>query len=298
LDQIKGILSLFATLGLVVTLAGYFGAAHPAFDSVGAFRLQALVGFGLLLVLSIGIGALVARALALVGIAVAAIGVLPALAPTEEVAEADLVIYSHNLRYDNPDIAAVAQAIRAEQADVVLVQEISAETRPLMDLLAAEFPTRIFCPFSDVGGLAVLSRLPARDASGCASGLGFVWATLRRPDGGEVTVASIHLAWPWPHGQRAHVARLEPLLAALPRPLVIAGDFNMAPWGDSVARVAAASGTRILPGLQPSFHKPGLWPALPLDHVLVSEEITAHSNMLARFGSDHNALKTRIKLKG
>ena len=71
---------------------------------------------------------------------------------------------------------------------------------------------------------------------------------------------------------------------------MVAGDFNMAPWGSSVDRIAIAARARLAPGFRLTFKDAAFWPGLPLDHVLSTAEITADVELLDRFGSDHHAL--------
>jgi endonuclease/exonuclease/phosphatase (EEP) superfamily protein YafD len=132
------------------------------------------------------------------------------------------------------------------------------------------------------------------DAPGCARGL--AWARLQTEEG-PVTVASIHMRWPWPHNQARHVEDLREVLAALPEPLLIAGDFNNAPWAHSVDTIAAITGTRITEGLRLTFDRPVFWPGLPLDHVLTSEDLLAETEAHLPLGSDHTALITRVNIR-
>ena len=46
-----------------------------------------------------------------------------------------------------------------------------------------------------------------------------------------------------------------------------------------------------------SFQRPSFWPGLPLDHVLVSEDLVAETEMLEGYGSDHRALLTRVQMR-
>lgn len=295
LDGIRGLAAAVAAIGILLTLAGYFGRVHPGFDTLGAFRLQALAAFGAIFVFSLLFGALTARYLAMIGALFAAIGLLPALQPEDPVGFADIHVYSHNLRFDNATPERVEAAIRAADPEVVLLQEVSDANRAITRALADTYRTEVICAFAEVGGVAVLARYPMIGQPGCASGEGVAWARLRTPDG-PLTVVSIHLPWPWPYGeQAAQAGRVAELLRDLDEPLLIGGDFNIAPWSYTVRRIEAATGTRTLRGFRLSFRRPAFWPGLPLDHVLTSEDLAGEVEQLGPFGSDHAALLTGLR---
>lgn len=298
LDSIRGFAALVAAAGITVTLASFYGGAHEAFDTVAAFRVQLVIGLAALLVFALVFSAMTARYLSLIGLVIATAALTPALAGREPVARSDMRAYSHNLRHDNPTPGRAEQAIRASQADIVLLQEVSETNRPIFESLARDFPTRVLCDFGRIGGVAVLSRHRMIGAPGCAPGEGIGWARLDTPEG-PVTAVSIHLPWPWPYGDQTRQAqRVAEILAGLEEPVLIAGDFSNAAWSHAVGQVRRATGTRATPGLRLTFQREIFWPGLPLDHVLVSEDLVAASRMLDRFGSDHRALLTELRWRG
>lgn len=288
-------MALITAAGIVLTLAGFFGHVHPAFDTLAAFRLQAGIAFAGIFVFAMAFAALTARFLALAGLAIVAGGVAPSLVPQELVATDGMRIYSQNLRFDNPTPEAVLQAVEDVAANVVLLQEVSETTRAVPDALRGRFRTEVLCDFAAVGGVAVLSSYATVGRPGCARGQGVAWARLRTPEG-EVTVATVHLPWPWPYGaQQAQMARVAEILAGLDEPLLIAGDLNGPSWTFATKKLAELTGTRVLRGLRLTFHDPAFWPGLPLDHILVSEDLLARVEQLGRYGSDHSALLTRAR---
>lgn len=295
LDGIRGLTALVAAGGVVLTLAGFFGAAHPAFDTLAALRLHMGLAFAAIFVFAMAFAALTARFIALGGLAIVAAGVVPSMVPQDPVGAEDLRVLSHNLRYDNATPEAVVAAVAARDVDVVLLQEVSERTRVVADAL--RFRTEVLCDFGAVGGVAVLSRFPMVGQPGCARGQGVAWARLRTA-AGEVTVATLHLPWPWPYGQQQRQAtRVAEILADLEEPLLIAGDFNGPTWSHAMRQVQQITGTRALNGLRLTFQRAAFWPGLPLDHVLVSEDLTAQVEQLEPFGSDHAALLTRARLR-
>ncbi|MSU89899.1 hypothetical protein GE300_09795 [Rhodobacteraceae bacterium 2CG4] len=295
-DAIRGAVSLCTALAILLTLAGYFGHAHPAFDTLGALRIQFAVAFVGVLLFSVAFAALTARMLALTGLMIAGAGIAPAALPAERVTSADLSVYSQNLRYDNGSPEAVLSAIEASDADVLVLQEVSEGNMRVIDRLRRRYPASIVCDFTGVGGVAILSRIPDTGPTGCAEGGGAAWLRVVTASG-PLTVVGLHLYWPWPYGQAAHVDRLAPALSALAEPVLIAGDFNAPPWTHSVDRIEAATGTRVVGGLRLTYRRSEIWPGLPLDHVLVSEDIAAETRQLGTSGSDHAALLSRVAFR-
>lgn len=263
-------------------------------DSFASFRFHvaalALVLSGLLFLLS-------ARRTALLSAVTGGVGMLMLGAATPwtgvgPVADpgTGLRLLTLNLNYRNPEIDKVAAYIDAVSPDVVTLQEVSPRTRAVLALLAEAYPGNVICRFNLVGDVAVLTRLPVA-GRGCRPRQGLAWMRLGL-DGREVGVASLHLSWPWPFPQAKQIGELADMFRALPKPTVIAGDFNAAPWTAAVARVALLSDTRVVPGLRRTFTWNRSWLgqalALPLDHVLVGDGVAASAIQAGpMIGSDH-----------
>lgn len=294
LAKIRGLTAVLATGGIVVVLAGFLGHLHPALDTAAAFRVQAAIGFVALFLFTVAFSALVARSLALVGAFLALAGIGPSLRPGPPVAVSDMTVYSHNLRFDNPIPQRVVAEIESSSADIVLLQEVSEANLAIPRSLRAR--TEVICEFSGIGAVAILSRFPMIGEPGCGPGEGAAWARLRTPDG-PVTAVSIHLPWPYPYRQAEQAREVAGLLSDLPEPIVIAGDFNNAPWSEAVDVIRAATGTRTTSGLRLTFQRPSFWPGLPLDHVLLSEDLVGETRGAGLLGSDHIALLTEVRFR-
>ena len=284
----------------VALLASLAAPLHPALDSLAHFRLHLAVLLALAC-LSAWVNGL--RRQALSGLAILALAAvwtapfLPGAAMSKAAAGPDgLRIVQFNAHSGNRAIATAAAHIRGFAPDVIIIQEAKFGPGGLADLLSDAWPVRARCRYPIwQGGILVLSRWPAIDdpAHACSSDsrLAAVRLLVR---GKPVTFASLHLKWPWPINQAGQIDRLAPILAGLPHPLVLGGDFNAAPWSQAVSRVAALTGTRIAPGLRPSWlflkAPDALRPAvgLPIDHVLVSEGIRIRTIRTGpSSGSDH-----------
>lgn len=295
-DAIRGAVSMLTALGILLTLAGYFGHAHPAFDSLAALRIQFAVAFAGVLLFSVAFAALTARVLAVTGLLIAGAGIAPAAFPGDPVSQPQLSVYSHNLRFDNGSPDALLAQIIAADPDVVVLQEISASNAEVLEKLARRYRNQLLCPFASVGGVAILTRARLLDKEGCLEGQGVAWLRVGT-EAGPLTVVGVHLHWPWPYGQPEQISEIVPALLALEEPVLIAGDFNAPSWTHAVDRIAAATGTRAASGLRLTFKRPGIWPGLPLDHMLVSEDLAAEVHMMPAAGSDHAALLGRIAFR-
>jgi endonuclease/exonuclease/phosphatase (EEP) superfamily protein YafD len=300
---------LLLMVGLVLSIAiaaSFAGAEVHALDSVAHFRLHlavlaALVGVALLLVRR-WIGALVACAGAVLGLATTLPFVLPA-----EPAPASGAVYTMlqmNLRYDAPDHAPAIRAVAEMRPDIVTLQEVTREWRDSFQTLEAAYPYQHYCGTYGDGGTAILSRRPfvSPGITLCRPMDGLATRTIDF-NGRRVVVSALHLDWPWPRTQWREVRRLEPILPKLPAPTLLSGDFNAAPWSASVGTVATAAGARIVPGIGPSFMLAAL-PAvptdlfgLPIDNILASSEIrVVEVRTLAPTSSDHLPVLLRFTI--
>ena len=298
--------SILAALIAFVLISGFLAPRLPLADSLAHFRFHLTVAMGLAAV-SLFIwrdwrAAGFACAVAVAGF----IGLAPAF-PVWGTVKAggpapSITLVQLNLSFRNRRPEAVADFIRAAGADVVTLQEVTRNTGRVIELLGEDYPNRVRCPFARVGAVAVLSRLPGAPGptQGCVEGSGLAW--LRVMAGGRpLSVASVHLHWPYPFGQAPQIDRLEGRLESVPRPILLAGDFNAAPWSHAVGRVAAATGTEVAGGLRFTFDlRPGSWIpaiAMPIDHVLLPAGISsAEVRVGPGPGSDHRSVIARLAL--
>jgi endonuclease/exonuclease/phosphatase (EEP) superfamily protein YafD len=301
-----------ATVSIAAAFAGFlllFSFSAPWFpvaDSVAHFRFH-LTAVMLLTAILLA----VARDWRSVGLTLAVsaagvVGMAPAL-PVWGVADPDgeapaIIAVQLNLSFRNATPEAVAAFIRRERADIVTLQEVTGKTVRVIDILREDYPFHVLCPFARVGGVAVLSRLPEAPGApqGCVEGEGMAW--MRVLAGGQpVSVASLHLNWPYPFRQGTQIGALENHLRNIPRPVITAGDFNAAPWSHAVDRIAQATDTAVAGGLRFSFDIGfrGWWPTIPMpiDHILLPEGLTPLEVTLGPGpGSDHRSVIARFAM--
>ncbi|WP_373503207.1 endonuclease/exonuclease/phosphatase family protein [Aestuariivirga sp.] len=281
-----------------VQLAGFGQAVHPLFDSVAHFRLHlaVLLALGIVLLLLVRSWRLAAAGSAMLAASVFLMS--PALVRQKPVTMVNLSLLQFNTLFKNPTPTAIVAQVSRVRPDVITLQEVSKTTSIIMEQLRADYPHQVFCPFTAVGGVAVLSRHETV-GEGCEEGRGFAWMRIDIR-GRQVTVASVHLHWPYPFAQADQISSLTPDLSSLTQPVVIAGDFNAAPWSHQVNRIAQASHTHVAPGLRLSLKMAplgvGPWPMLPIDHVLVPDSAVASVRILPGAGSDHLPLLARVSI--
>ena len=280
-----------AWLGAAVLAASYLGAIHPIGDSFAVFRPQIAVGTLLLAVLVVRRtwAAAVPGTLALVALLLLS---LPRLNPQTP---GPITVYQKNMLWRNADVAALEADIREAAPDVLFLQELTDPNYVMVERLRDILPNEFYCwpgqaepDDARVGGSVIVTRFEIVENSlVCTSNT--VGGRVRTPSG-EVSVASVHLRWPWPYGQAAHVERMLAGLAGLERPVILAGDLNSAPWSDAAARIGAAIGAEpILPAI-PSFPLLPLV-TVPIDHVFASSG-TLERRPLA--GADHHGILARV----
>ncbi|MDY8109993.1 endonuclease/exonuclease/phosphatase family protein [Fulvimarina sp. 2208YS6-2-32] len=218
-------------------------------------------------------------------------------------AEEALTLLQMNLLY-KAETAPALRTIRQASADFVTLQEASPRWIEALGATGDLYPHRATCANAQLSSsVLILSKHPFDGAVICRERLRFVAGTVVLENGHRVTIGSAHLFWPWPHGQRWQLHALSPELEALPSPLLVGGDFNAVPWSASVRKFAAASatspvrhiGATFAPAFLPAAWK--AWVGLPIDNVLVSEEILVQSaETLAPTAADHLPVQVRFAI--
>lgn len=275
-------------LGLLI-LASFASALHPVADALAVFRGQmalCLMGCAVLL-LRRGWVALPAAAVAvLAGGSVA----LPYLAQQDA---GSLRLYQKNMLYKNDDLAGLEADIRAVAPDVLTLQEVSKANEAMLARLKNLLPHQIMCPYANVGGTAVASRLPIAEGVVARCGYGVAALPLQGPDG-VVWAVSVHLSWPWPYRQQAHSQEILPVIAGLPGPKVVAGDFNMVPWAGMVQRFESVAQARLAGPAQNSLDVFSPIAPLAIDHVIAPGG--GQTQLRPKLGSDHGGIVAQLSL--
>ncbi len=261
----KAALTVLVGLAALPLLGGYLGWLHPIGDSLGVFRLQ---GAGLVAVLSAAALMAGAALVGRLGMVLALVAGVPVAWSYQGTGAAggDLRLYQKNMLFRNDDLAGLQADIRAAAPDVLTLQEVSEPNKPMLAALSDLLPHQLWCPFSPHFGTAVATRLqPVPGQQVCAPGLAAMKVTGPQ---GPLWLVSIHLHWPWPYGQPAHVADLLPVLEEMEAPVVMAGDFNMVLWSDALAALRHVTGAEHAGPVRGTYTGFAPWLTLPIDHVL------------------------------
>lgn len=241
----------------------------------------------------------VAAAAVAVGLVVSVVAPLRALEVVEAPRDRTLRIAVHNTGYGAGDVAAVAQAIREADVDLVVLLESEDVADALADALDG------------------LSLLPARGSRGPDTAPPMVlarrpWrtdvvplgeprpATIVRARIGDrpLDVIAIHPLPPltagWSASHHRSITTLVDDVLQRDDRFVVACDCNTTPWSPSM-RWLLDAGLRG-PTVAPTFGAPLL--GIPLDHVLLSEGVEAVAREQWPFaGSDHRMIVTEVTLR-
>lgn len=214
-------------------------------------------------------------------------------------------VVTANVRYRNRDHARFVEWLRAHPADLVVVQEVTAEWAEILASQAA-YPYRYLLSRPDPYGIGVLSRWPlesvtpvdlAGDGLPSLTGIAVI-------EGRPLRFVGLHTHWPvLPALARARDLSLE-RTAALVRdeslPVLVLGDLNLTPYAPAFARLLEQARLRDAlagPRWQPTWWA-GFWPlALRIDHVLVSRGLCVeHAAVAEAIGSDHRPVVVRLRV--
>lgn len=295
---LRRLIALCAVLFAGVVLMGFTGRYLAVGDSLALLRPQA---GALLMVCALVLAlvrswrlALVSMAFSLVAAASIALGYAPADTSCDD---GCLTFYQKNLMRKAWPRYELAEDIIASGARIVTLQEVSSHNRKYMHTLFEHYPTAVFCRFRPEQSVAVLTDLPAIDGSDfCLSGLGAAGIKVLTPDNGPVWVVSIHMQWPFPYDQFDQSRRIAEYIENLDGPVLVGGDFNMVPWGGSVARIRSATGNRNF-GMVLNTHALGSWMMpMPIDNLLFPKGTTGTVHLRPYLGSDHLGVLARIRL--
>lgn len=249
--------------------------------------------------------ALVATTLSTAGLALSwrATGAAPG-------ASADLSAMTANLQFGRGDAQRVVELVRANEVDLLTVQEITREALDSLDAagLGETLGHRAGQASEGPHGTMLFSRFPLTDVRRLPTRLGSWAATADTPDG-PVAVLAVHAGRPDRGGVEVWVREHELLReAARDRierglPVMLLGDLNATP-DHTVVRAYRDAGLRraanlVGAGPQPTWPSAGvvqvlgvpLRSVITIDHVLLGPGLTATRSATATVpGADHRAV--------
>lgn len=291
-----------------LTAVGILAYWRPALDIVNNGLPVLTVGCLALLGLAFADGkrTLIGAAALLVAVNFALLvsGVTGAAPEAPEGSERFLRVATFNLWGPNDHAGRIEKFLADTDPDAIVLEEVRPHHRAFLDGLARRYPHRA----GDGGGLVILSKFPILadgrvDRAGYPRWMSLIvrWARLD-VNGTEVELAGVHLARPfYPELQQADIIGLTEFVQSRSGPLILAGDFNMAPWTWKLKGFTRATGLGRYNTVHPTW--PMQWqgvpllPLIPIDHVFASAQFSKIATMVGpRLGSDHRPVIADIAL--
>lgn len=299
---------------MLVTLFALLARFWWVFDLFSHFRLQYVVAAAVLCLVALAVrawpAAVVLLLVALVhGWAIKDLWLGGADAgPAEGTA---LRLASANVLRSNPTPQAVADWVRAADADLVMLVEAQTDDwRRTLAAIGELYPHRAPEGWRDGAPVILFSRYPIverRTVQPLPGRRRYLVAEVA-VDGHSATVAGVHPASPSPRDasdsrrrnlELDHIARS---LQGAGQPVLVAGDFNTTPWSPHFRDLVDAADLRLAAaghgyiGTWPR----SLWPArIPIDHILVKGPVAvAEFTRGPAIGSDHFPIIADLVLRG
>ncbi|MDM5272329.1 endonuclease/exonuclease/phosphatase family protein [Sulfurovum sp. zt1-1] len=295
----------FSLLGTTVALVlGYLSFLHPLFDSMSHFRIHLLFIWCFLVLIVVFLQRHTVRYILIVLLIVVGGYITMLLQPykgeLQTTTDAKVIKFMQfNLNFRNRHMQRVKEYLEEQKIEIATFQEVTSKHRQFLEEMKEAYPFQRHCKFAGVGDVAILSKYPfVESQGGCVKEEGLVWARVQFGEG-ELSVASLHLHWPYPYKHHSQISRLEKAFAKIPSPKIIAGDFNAAPWSYAVKRVMKASDTKVVEGIRWSLNigdpSSFVHMQIPIDHILLSKEFGLKDIHVGKsLGSDHFPIISEI----
>lgn len=295
--------------GVVVVAARAFG-----WQTGPLYYLVALTPyFGAALALAGLVAALMkARILAVVSFLLAAVVAFwwyPAFFPTKPPTDAGLTVMTANLQYGQADPGPLIEAVRANDVDVLSVQELTGEAVIALQRagLGRSLPYQYLRPAQagSAAGTGLWSRFPLTSRDAVKRVFVNLSATITTPSG-PVTVFAVHPIPASPTDGELGVRNFTAIrrfLESQPGPAIAAGDFNATRdnvplrtlAGDGWADSATSAGAGFVRTWPTQGYPIG--PIVAIDHILTRQVPQANKVVVVDLpGSDHRGVIARISL--
>lgn len=202
-----------------------------------------------------------------------------------------------NLLHRNDRHAEVLAFLRAQDSDVVVLQEYSPAWAIALKPFTDSYPHHAIEIRDSPFGNAMVSKYPLEDLQWYPSkGVSnpYPAVTLRV---GEASLSLVALHPPPPMGRVMASERNYYLTAVgYMAPDIVVGDLNCTPWSPYFRRLLKNAGVRdsgLGRGLKPTWYRRGL--SIPIDHVLVGDKVKVLSREVGPdLGSDHRPVTVEL----
>ena len=309
LSELRGGLLVLAGLVVFVLALAVVTPGLPGELLLQSLRFHILAGGFALAVLMLLAGLRWRALLFLLCLGAAAVhGAMPLLdmqarrgAPVAGEQATTLDVLSYNVLTGNPQAEEVVRFIVDAAPDVAVVMETPGVS-DYLDEIAAVLPHRLGCADPNTCDLSIHSKYPIIEGSVLRpwpfQNERFLLARIEK-DGVPVTVVGVHFSKPYfDQASWMETEQLVRILSSVEGDVILSGDFNAAPWSDTVESLAEEAG--LIPG--PSH--PATWPVragplgVPIDNMFTRGnarilEIAAGEDS---FGSNHRYLRATVGL--
>lgn len=251
------------------------------------------------------LGARVAGILTIAASAVMAFYIVSLLKQPEMITFKDgrvIRVLSANIEsYVGGDMEPLANNVKLADPDVVILLEANNAIKQLISS-SGIYPYELPC--GQVCDLVAFSKFPIKESS--RAKLISIWpsprygqVTIEIDEKTSATVVPVHLTKAWVPQSIFEPRRLQALLAQIDGPLIIAGDFNAAPWSLRMRQVADDNDIYF------KRLSPATWPVrarqfgIPIDHIGVrtGAEILSLEGWDGAIDSNHRGLLAEIKIR-
>lgn len=215
-----------------------------------------------------------------------------------------------NLWFRNERLDLVARWIAAENADVLVLSEVTPELRAALAPVLARYPYQAISAGETRADVLLASRMPMQvvPLQGDARDY-MVYARVCPPAASNgaarcAWVIGAHTPSPVSAGRVMRRDRLLAEIGALARahrgePVIVAGDLNTSPWAPGFRTMAARGDlvdTARGRGIWPTWNTRLLVAQTPIDHVLVAGPVTVLDRAVGPdVGSDHLPVTARLR---
>ena len=295
-----GLLQAGALVTAIFSIATFGSHLHRYLELFSHFRLQYLVIAALL---AFVLFVLKSRRWAALMLVVALVNVAPVYpwyvtgAQASVPSQASLRLLLSNVYAGNDNVGGLVDLVASEEADIVFLQEITPRQNRELAALRGRLDYSLNIPREDNYGIAVLSRLPFKVARVIQSPP-YDHPTLVVEvvvDGTPVTFVTTHPVPPLGkrgfNGRNEQLASVTELVKGLAGARVLIGDLNTTMWSHHYDQLVEATGlvdARYGFGVQPSWPTSLPFAMIPIDHCLVSSELSiTDARTGPDIGSDH-----------
>ena len=244
---------------------------------------------------------LVAAAVVVLGVAL--LHAAPQLAAREQARpigdRMDLVTW--NLEFGRA-APAVVRLVEQRRPDVLLLQEVTPDSLPVLNPVLETYPYRWIDARPDAFGSVIASRFALEDPRTIdIVGLPMAAATVDTP-AGRFGIVNVHTLSPLGAGRPTwtrQIRGLAQLVRSRQQPMLLAGDFN-ADWGNRAFRALLSAGLTDAAAARGQLWSPtwpgdsAFGPVLRLDHVVTTSELTVVELRRGPAGGDHRSLWATI----